>query len=349
MSGPIVVVAGATGAVGDEFFALFEQRKFPIGELRLLASARSAGKKLTVCGVEYTVEEMTAGSFAGVDIALFSAGGARSKEFAQHAVDAGALVIDNSSAFRMDEDVPLVIPEINGHLVDDFCAGAGKTCEGIIANPNCSTIIMLVPLEPLRRRFGVERIVVSTYQAASGAGAAAMRELETLSRAALAGEAVEPKIFSEPCAFNVFSHDSAMHPETGRNQEEQKMIDETRKIWEDAEIGVVPTCIRVGVKRAHAASINVTLSSPASESKVREALAEGEGIELCDDRTGNSFPTPLKASGKNDILVGRIRPDETQDHADGRYVGWELFVCGDQLRKGAALNAIQIAERALGV
>ena len=349
MSGPVVAVAGATGAVGEEFFALFEQRGFPIGGLRLLASARSAGSTLQVLGAEHTVEELREDSFAGVDIALFSAGGARSRQFAQHAVDAGALVIDNSSAFRMDADVPLVIPEINGHLVDDFRAGEMKVCEGIIANPNCSTIIMLVPLEPLRRRFGVERIVVSTYQAASGAGAAAMRELESQSRAFLDGEEITPEVFAEPCAFNVFSHDSAMDTTTGRNQEEQKMIDETRKIWEDPDVGVAPTCVRVGVLRAHTESINVTLSSPASEEEVREALDDAEGIEVLDDRENNVFPTPLKASGMDDILVGRIRPDESQPNADGKYTGWELFVSGDQLRKGAALNALQIAERALGL
>jgi aspartate-semialdehyde dehydrogenase len=349
MSGPVVAVVGATGAVGEEFFALFRERSFPIGELRLLASARSAGKTLTVCGGSHTVRELGKDSFKGVDIALFSAGGARSLAYAPHAVDAGALVIDNSSAYRMDEDVPLVIPEINGHLVDDYCAGDGKVCAGIIANPNCSTIIMLVPLEPLRKRFGIERIVTSTYQAASGAGAAAMRELESLSRTFLDGGEMTPEIFAEPCAFNVFSHDSAMDASTGRNQEEQKMINETHKIWDDETVGVSATCIRVGVMRAHAESINVTLSSPASEAEVRGALAAGAGLEVCDDRSNNSFPTPHKASGRDAVLVGRIRPDETQGNADGRYVGWELFVCGDQLRKGAALNALQIAERALGV
>ncbi|MBL8746966.1 MAG: aspartate-semialdehyde dehydrogenase [Phycisphaerae bacterium] len=341
---PTIAIVGATGAVGVEFLSLFEQRQFPVGELRLFASARSAGKSLRFSGRDVPIRELRDDSFKGVDLALFSAGSGISRDHAPLAVREGGLVIDNSSAFRMDEAVPLIVPEINSDELDPY---VGLARPGIIANPNCSTIILLVPLNPLRLSFGVSRVVVSTYQAVSGAGANAMRELEDQSRAVLAGQPPCTRVFSEPCAFNLFSHNTAIDPRTGRNVEEQKMIDEARKIWRDPGVQVAPTCIRVPVMRAHAESINVTLKRPAREHEVREAIAAAPGIRLVDDRVANRFPTPLSAAGQDDVLVGRIRPDDTQPHDGSRYLGWSLFVCGDQLRKGAALNAVQIAERCL--
>jgi aspartate-semialdehyde dehydrogenase len=341
---PTIAIIGATGAVGVEFLSIFEQRRFPVGDLRLFASARSAGKSLPFGGREAPIRELKPDSLKGVDIALFSAGSAISKESGPIAAREGCLVIDNSSAFRMDPAVPLVVPEINAN---ELAPHRGLAKPGIIANPNCSTIILLVPLNPLRESFGVSRIVVSTYQAVSGAGAAAIRELEEQVREVQAGGTPVPRVFHEPCAFNVFSHNTKVDPATGRNVEEQKMIDETRKIWRDPEVRVSPTCIRVPVMRAHAESITVTLKRPASEREVREALSNAPGLRVVDDRATNKFPTPLAAAGGDDILVGRIRPDDTQPREGDRYLGWSLFVCGDQLRKGAALNAIQIAEHVL--
>ncbi len=341
---PTLAVVGATGAVGREFLAILEQRRFPHGEIKLLASARSAGATLTYRGESRPVEELKKTSFAGVNVALFSAGGGVSKEFAPIAVAAGATVIDNSSAFRMTPGVPLVVPEVNpGHLD----AVRGKP--SIIANPNCSTIIMLMAVTPLRRAFGVDRVVVSTYQAVSGAGAAGMQELAEQTEAFVAGRPATPRLFPEPCAFNVFSHNSAMNQSTGVNLEEEKMVVETRKMWGDPNARVCATCVRVPTMRAHAESINVTLSRPATEAAVRAALAAAPGIRIVDDRAANRFPTPLKASGIDETLVGRIRPDDTQDSerspgGETAYRGFSLFVVGDQLRKGAALNAIQIAE-----
>lgn len=341
---PTIAIIGATGAVGVEFLSIFEQRRFPVGDLRLFASARSAGKSLPFGGREAPIRELKPDSLKGVDIALFSAGSSISKEAGPIAAREGCLVIDNSSAFRMDPAVPLVVPEINAN---ELAPHRGLAKPGIIANPNCSTIILLVPLNPLRESFGVSRIVVSTYQAVSGAGAAAIRELEEQVREVQAGGTPVPRVFHEPCAFNVFSHNTKVDPATGRNVEEQKMIDETRKIWRDPEVRVSPTCIRVPVMRAHAESITVTLKRPASEREVREALSNAPGLRVVDDRATNKFPTPLAAAGGDDILVGRIRPDDTQPREGDRYLGWSLFVCGDQLRKGAALNAIQIAEHVL--
>jgi aspartate-semialdehyde dehydrogenase len=247
----------------------------------------------------------------------------------------------------MDPSMPLVIPEINPELLRQPAPGL-KLPDGrgrIIANPNCTTIILLMALTPLRRTFGIERIIVSTYQAASGAGAKGIDELERLTRADLAGEPGAPQLFHEPYAFNLFSHNTAVDPVTGLNVEEQKVIAETRKIWNDPGVLVSPTCIRVPVRRAHAESINVTLSRPATTDQVRAALAAFPGVSIVDDRAANAFPTPLKASGKDDVLVGRIRPDPSRcDDPTRPATGFDLFVCGDQLRKGAALNAVQIAE-----
>lgn len=342
-STPNIAIVGATGAVGREFLQILEQRRFSHGEIHLLASARSAGSTLMYRGEPIKVEELTAESFKGIGIALFSAGSGVTKEFAPAAVSAGATVVDNSSAFRMAPGVPLVIPEVNPEAIKQL---QGKP--GIIANPNCSTIILLMAVTPLQRAFGVERMVVSTYQAVSGAGAAGMHELEQQTRDVLAGRAAEPALFAEPCAFNIFSHNSAVDPETGRNVEEEKMITETRKIWNDPAVRISATCIRVPVMRAHAESVNIALSRPATEAQVRQVLGGFPGLRIIDDRARNEFPTPLKAAGGDETLVGRIRPDDTQDSTEtpaGRaYRGFNLFVCSDQLRKGAALNAVQIAE-----
>ncbi|MBL0926679.1 MAG: aspartate-semialdehyde dehydrogenase [Phycisphaerales bacterium] len=349
---PIVAVVGATGAVGQEFIRLIEERGFPHADVRLLASAGSAGRPLRCAGREVVVEELTEKSLRGVDVALFGVSAALARDFAPAAADSGALVVDNSSAFRMEKDVPLIVPEINAHELTGM-KGEGAWQPGIVANPNCSTIILLVPLNPLRRVFGVERIVVSTYQAVSGAGAPAMDELAQQARDVLEGRPAQPRVFKEPCAFNIFSHDSAVDPDTGRNVEEQKIIDETRKIWRDESVQVAPTCVRVPVMRAHTESICVTLGAWATESEVRAALDGAPGIRIVDDRAANRFPTPLAASGRDEILVGRIRPDPTQGEevvgGETRYRGWHLLVCGDQIRKGAALNAVQIAEHVLGL
>ncbi len=326
-----VAIMGATGAVGAEFLRLLEERDFPMDALKLLASQRSAGKKLTFRGEELPVELLGEDSFEGVDLVLASAGGGISRQFAPLAVRAGAVVVDNTSAFRMDSDVPLVIPEINPEDINNH--------KGIIANPNCSTIIMNVPVHPLHKVNPIRRIIVSTYQAASGAGAAAMEELKTGARAMLADEPFTPKVLPYPAAFNVFSHNSKIGPE-GYNEEEMKMVLETRKIFHCEDICIAATCVRVPVLRAHCESINLQFTNPITEDKAREILAAAPGIKIVDDRRKNYFPMPLDASGRDEVLVGRIRQDISQP--DGR--GIEMFVCGDQIRKGAALNAVQIAE-----
>lgn len=323
-------ILGATGAVGREFLAILAERRAEIGSLRLLASARSAGQVVEFRGQPIRVEEVGPRSFDGVDIGLFSAGASVSKTWAPVAVAAGARVIDNSSAFRMDADVPLVVPEINPQAIGDA---------RVIANPNCSTIIMNMAVWPLHQRRRVRRIVVSTYQAASGAGWAAMQELENQTRDVLSGRPATPRLFPHPIAFNLFSHNTAIR-EDGYNVEERKMILETRKIFGEPDLQITATCVRVPVLRAHSESINLTFEQPIRESEVREILANAPGVRLVDDRAANRFPMPLDASSRDECLVGRIRQDLSQP--DGR--GIELFVCGDQLRKGAALNAVQIAE-----
>lgn len=343
MPAPNLALVGATGAVGRECLAILAQRGFKHGSLRLLASARSAGTSIAFNGKQLPVEELGPRSFEGVNIAFFAAGSDTARTFAPIAVAAGATVIDKSSAHRADPAVPLVIPEINPEALSPL-----RSHPGVVAVPNCSTIILLVPINPLRRAFGIERIVVSTYQAASGAGAAAMDELESQTRTVLGGGPAVPRVFKEPCAFNVFSHDSTVDPRTGSNGEEAKMASETRRIWNDPGIRISATCVRVGVMRGHSESVNLTLKTPATEKQVREALSAGPGITVLDDRAANQFPTPLKASGGDTVLVGRIRPDDSQEITDRASEklcrGWNLFVSGDQLRKGAALTAVQIAE-----
>jgi aspartate-semialdehyde dehydrogenase len=326
-----VAIVGATGAVGQEFCAILRERDFPASSYRLLASSRSAGKQVEGVHGPATVEELTPDAFAGVDIALFSAGGSISREFAPHAVQAGAVVVDNSSAFRMEPDVPLVVPEINPEAV--------KGHQGIIANPNCSTIILAVVLWPLHQANPIRRVVVSTYQAASGAGARGLEELETQTRAIMAGETPRTEVFPVPCAFNVFSHNSPVG-EDGFNVEERKLILEMRKIFDDPQIQVAPTCIRVPVRRAHSETATIEFTAAMHEDEARRILAGAPGVRIVDDRTANYFPTPLEATGRDRVLVGRIRQDPSV--AEGK--GLHLFCSGDQLRKGAALNAVQIAE-----
>jgi aspartate-semialdehyde dehydrogenase len=326
-----LAVAGVTGAVGQEFLGIIEERSFPFDSLKVLASSRSAGKTVPFKGKEYTVEEMTKDSFAGVDIALFSAGASRSREFAPAAVKAGAVVVDNSSAFRMDPQVPLVIPEINPQKIREH--------KGVIANPNCSTIIGIVPVWPLHKVNPVKRMVVSTYQAASGAGMSAMLELENQSREILAGKPPTRNVFPHQIAFNCFSHNSLLGP-NGYNEEETKLVKETRKIFDCPEIAITATCIRIAVMRAHCESINLEFTRPITPEQVREVLTTAPGVTVLDDREHNRFPMPIDATGKDDVFVGRIRQDESLPNNRGV----NLWVAGDQLRKGAALNAIQIAE-----
>ena len=325
-------IMGATGAVGQEFLKVLEERKFPLSSLKLLASSRSAGKVLRFGGEDLVVEELTERSFAGIELVLASAGGSVSKKFAPAAVAAGAVVVDNTSAFRMVDGVPLVVPEVNPQ---DIAAH-----KGIIANPNCSTIIMNVPVWPLHQAVPIRRIVVSTYQAVSGAGAWGMWELQEQMKAFAAGKPVTRDKFPHPIVNNLFSHNSPI-ADNGYNTEENKMVLETRKIFHCPDLLVTATCIRVPILRAHSESLNLQFTRPMSEGRAREILSRAPGIRIVDDREKNYFPMPLDASGQDDVLVGRIRQDISQP--DG--CGIELFVSGDQVRKGAATNAVQIAER----
>jgi aspartate-semialdehyde dehydrogenase len=329
---PVVAIVGVTGAVGAEFIATMDKRAFPVGKLKALASARSAGKTIDFRGRKITIEELTESSFEGVDIALFSAGGGISRKYAPAAVKAGAVVVDNSSAFRMDPGVPLVIPEINANRIREH--------NGIIANPNCSAITALVPLWPIHKANRIKRVILSTYQAASGAGAAAMEELVESTRASLDGRPFTPKVIPHPYAFNVFSHNTAIDPDTGYNDEETKVIKETRKIFEDERIAVGVTCVRVPVLRAHCEAITFECENPITEHEVRAILSKAPGVRIVDDRARNYFPMPIDASGQGDVLVGRIR----NDLSDPTGHSISMFVSADQLLKGAALNAIQIAE-----
>jgi aspartate-semialdehyde dehydrogenase len=330
-SSPVVAILGATGAVGNEMIRLLEERSFPVEELRLLASERSAGKPLSFRGEEITVQRATHEAFEGVDLALFSAGASRSREHAPYALQAGALVIDNSSAFRMDDEVPLVIPEINWSAV--------KPEHRLFAVPNCTAIVLLMAIHPLRSLGRIERIILSTYQSASGGGAALMEDLERQTRDFLGTGRAEPKVSPHPYAFNLFSHNTPIGSH-GYNEEEVKVIQESRKILGEPDLRINVTCIRVPILRAHSESITVEFAGPApSENAVREALSSVPGVRVVDDRAANHFPMPSEASGKDEVLVGRIRRDLSHPNAIC------LFACGDQLRKGAALNAIQIAER----
>jgi aspartate-semialdehyde dehydrogenase len=328
----VVAVVGATGAVGAEMARCLEQRNFPVRELRLLASARSAGKTQKFRGRDVPIQELTEASFERVDIALFSAGSGISKRFAPLAVRAGAVVIDNSSAFRMDAQVPLVVPEINPQGIAEH--------QGVIANPNCSAIISIVPLWPIHQHNPIRRLIISTYQAASGAGAAAMEELLEATRAHLEGRPFQQKILPHPYAFNVFSHNSDVDLATGYNGEETKVIQETRKIFGEPNMRISATCVRVPVLRAHSIAVTFECERPITPAQVREWLQQAPGVKLVDDPAKNYFPMPKDASGQDDVLVGRIRQDLSDP--SGRSIA--LFCAGDQLLKGAALNAVQIAE-----
>ncbi|MGL6015371.1 MAG: aspartate-semialdehyde dehydrogenase [Selenomonadaceae bacterium] len=330
-----VAILGATGAVGQEFLDLIEERKFPFGELRLLASKRSAGKIISFMGKDYTVEEATEDSFAGIDIALF-AGGAASKTFAPAAVKAGAVVIDNSSAFRMDPEVPLVVPEVNPEAISSH--------KGIIANPNCSTIIMVMALKPIYDKVKIKRVVVSTYQAVSGGGKEAMAELEEQVKDIVVGKEVTANILpgaSLPkhyqIAFNLIPQIDVFK-ENLYTKEEMKMIDETHKILGDDSIGITSTTVRVPVYRSHAESVNVELTEELSVEEAKAAMAAFPGVIVEDNPAEMEYPMPLFTSGKDDVSVGRIRKDYSIAH------GLNFWVVGDQIRKGAALNALQIAE-----
>lgn len=301
----------------------------------MLASARSAGRTYDFDGNTYTVQELKEDSFNGLDIALFSAGGSISKKYAPIASDAGCTVVDNSSAFRMTDGVPLVIPEVNPEAMAGMKYGKG----GIVANPNCSTIIALMAVTPLHREANVKRMVVSTYQAASGAGQAAMEELELQTREALEGKPITMNIFPFQYAFNLFSHNAPM-TETLYNEEEMKMVKETAKIWNNKDVRITATCIRVPVMRAHAESINLEFEKDITAEKALELLAAFPGVTVVNNPKENVFPTPLSASNKDNVEVGRVRKDISRD--DNK--GLDLFVCGDQVKKGAALNAVQVAE-----
>lgn len=332
---PNVAILGATGAVGQEFIRLIEERKFPFAQLKLLASARSAGKKIAVCGSEYTVEEAKPESFEGIDIALF-AGGSISKTLAPEAVKRGAVVIDNSSTFRMDPDVPLVVPEINPEDIARH--------HGIIANPNCSTIIMLMALKPIHDLSPIRRIVVSTYQAVSGAGKEGIDELYGEAAAEARGESYEPRILPSaslakhyPIAYNLIPQIDVFL-DSDYTKEEMKMVNETHKIFHDNSIGITPTAVRVPVVRSHAESIYIETEAPVSVEAVKNAINAFPGAAVKDNPQEQEYPMPLDTSGKNDVLVGRIRRDLVSPN------GLNLWACGDQIRKGAALNALQIAE-----
>ncbi len=332
---PSVAIVGATGAVGVELIHCLEQRRFPLSRLRLFASARRAGRELEYHNEALPVETLTEESLIGTDVALFSAGSGVSRRFAPPAVRRGTLVIDNSSAFRMDPDVPLVVPEINA------AAAAGH--RGIIANPNCVAIIAAVPLWPLHCEFQIRRVIASTYQAASGAGAAAMEELRQSTRAALDGEAFTPRVLRHPYAFNLYSHDTAVDPDSGCNEEETKVARELRKILSIPGLPIGVTCVRVPVLRAHAISLTVEFERPITPAAARARLAAATGVRVVDDAANNHFPMPIEATGQGEVLVGRLRLDASD--ASGHSLS--LFIAGDQLLKGAALNAVQIAEQVI--
>jgi aspartate-semialdehyde dehydrogenase len=329
---PHVAIVGATGAVGIEMIQTLEKRNFPVGKLTLLASARSAGKKLKFKGRDITVTELKKDSFAGVDIALFSAGGSISKEFAPIAVRAGCVVVDNSSAFRMDDSVPLVIPEINAADV--------KSHKGIIANPNCTTAVALMALYPLHQAFGVKRIFASSYQAVSGTGAQAIEELKRQVAQVVAGQPVTKEVYPHQIAFNVLPQVDSFLP-SGYTKEEMKMENEGRKIMHHPAFRASVTCVRVPVYRSHSVAVNAEFARPVTVEAARDVLKKAPGLDLVDEPENKKYPMPLFTSGKDNCEVGRIRLDCALDN------GLAFWVSGDQLLKGAALNAVQIAEELL--
>jgi aspartate-semialdehyde dehydrogenase len=335
-----VAIVGATGAVGQELLSILAERKFPMKSLKLLASKRSAGKSVHFMGKDLVIEELTHDSFQGVDLVLSSAGGSISKEFMPSAVKAGAVVVDNTSYFRMDPTVPLVIPEVNPQAI--------KGHKGIIANPNCSTIIMLVPLYPLHKAIGIKRVQACTYQAASGAGAQAMEELRLESVAVANGESFERTVIPYPYAFNLFPHNAPyndgseakakLHAPVGYCEEEWKMVAETEKILADSVIKVNATCVRVPVLRAHSEALNIEFARPTTTEEIYAILSKAAGVQILEEPSKNRWPMPIDASGKDPVLVGRVRKDLSRENT------FDMWVVGDQIRKGAALNAVQIAE-----
>jgi aspartate-semialdehyde dehydrogenase len=329
---PHVAVVGATGAVGIEMIRTLEKRQFPVGKLTLLASARSVGKKLKFRNEEITVKELTTDSFAGIDLALFSAGGSISRDFAPAAVKAGCVVVDNSSYYRMDPQVPLVVPEINAEDVHRH--------QGIIANPNCTTAITLMALHPLHRAFGVTRVVASSYQAVSGTGAKAIEELERQVRQLSSGEPVTREVYPHQIAFNVLPQVDSFLP-TGYTKEEMKMQNEGRKIMHHPDFRASVTCVRVPVYRAHSVAVSAEFERPVSLEAARAAWATFPGLDIVDDPARSRYPLPLEISGSDNCAAGRLRLDCALDN------GLSFWVVGDQLLKGAALNAVQIAEELL--
>ncbi len=326
-----VAIAGATGAVGGAMLDVLRRKNFPIGELRLLASERSIGKKISFAGKELSVQLLSRDAFKDIDIALFSAGASRSLEFAPAAAAAGAVVIDNSSAFRMDPEIPLVVPEVNPHAI------ARYTNRGIIANPNCSTIQMLVALKPIYDKVGIKRLVISTYQAVSGTGTKAIDELTSQVRAWVAGKPMEHKVYPHQIAFNCLPHiDSFL--DNGYTKEEMKMVNETRKIFEDDTIGVTATAVRVPVIYGHSEAVNIETRQKISAAEVKELLSHAPGVQLVDEPTLARYPLAIDCEGKFETLVGRIREDESIAN------GINMWVVSDNILKGAALNAVQIAE-----
>ena len=326
-----VAIAGATGAVGNQMISCLEERKFPINHIRLLASSRSVGLKVDYRGDSVAVEELTESSFKGVDIALFSAGGGTSEKFAPLAAKDGCVVIDNSSAWRMDPEVPLVVPEVNPHAIKQY------TNKGIIANPNCSTIQMVVPLYPLHKKYDIKRIVVSTYQAVSGTGKEAIDELDRQIRAIINFKDYENKVYPHTIAFNCLPHIDVFL-ENGYTKEEMKMVYETRKILEDDTIRITATTVRVPVFYGHSESINIETKENISAQDVKSILEETPGVKVVDDPKNNIYPLAIDAAGQDFTLVGRIRDDESIPN------GINMWVVADNIRKGAATNAVQIAE-----
>ena len=326
-----IAVAGATGAVGNQMIACLEERKFPVKSFKFLASSRSVGKKLYFRKEPVSVEELTEKSFKGMDIALFSAGGSTSEKYAPLAAESGCIVIDNSSAWRMDPLVPLVVPEVNAHAI------AGYTRKGIIANPNCSTIQMVVALNPIHRKFGIKRIVVSTYQAVSGTGQKAIVELNHQTQAVINDQPVDKKVYPHRIAFNCLPHIDVFL-DNGYTKEEMKMVHETRKILEDDSIGITATTVRVPVFYGHSESVNIETRLPVTPEEVRDILSRAPGVKIVDDVKTNTYPMPIDAVGQDLTFVGRIRKDESTSNAIN------MWIVADNIRKGAATNAVQIAE-----
>ena len=326
-----VAVAGATGAVGNQMISCLEERNFPIKTIKLLASKRSIGRKLRFRGDLIDVAELTEQSFQGMDIALFSAGGGTSEHFAPLAAKAGCVVVDNSSAWRMDPEVPLVVPEVNPHAI------AGYSTKGVIANPNCSTIQMVVALKPIHEKYGIKRIVVSTYQAVSGTGKKAIDELFDQTRAMINFLEYKTEVYPHRIAFNCLPHIDRFQ-DNGYTKEEMKMVNETRKILEDDEIGVTATTVRVPVFYGHSESVNIETKAPVSADEVRLLLQSAPGVEVIDDPGANRYPMAIDAAGTDLTLVGRIRDDESIPN------GINMWIVSDNIRKGAATNAVQIAE-----